>query len=59
MSESKWTIELRCNGEKVLVGDIEQLHELGDGMVRNWQFDLVGCVELRITREKAEEVRPV
>lgn len=58
MTKGEWEIRLRCNGEDLLEGDIEQLHEFGEGMVRCWQFDVEGLLELQITREKTEKVKP-
>ncbi len=54
MSDSRWFVELQCNGKKLIDDDIDKLHTLGEGIVQCWQFEVDGLLELKITREKTE-----
>lgn len=52
MEKDEYHIQLIYNSETILEGDITEIHDLGEDMVRIWQFDVEGLIELRITRNK-------
>lgn len=58
MSEGEWTIKLKCDGRTELEDFIESLHDMDPGMTRCFTFDCNQVVELIISREKEQEVKP-
>jgi len=55
MTETKWEIRIRCDGEVVLAGDINKVHGMESGRIRSYQFPCARLVQFDIVKYKVSE----